>query len=382
MDALIELLANIPADRLGTVVHIGAGNTDPADYGSLNALRLVMVEGDASRARELRAVVAPKVGSMQVLQQPVAAATGPMTWNRFNVSSLDGPLDPGGLARHYPRLHRAAEESVQALSLGDLLASLGLERRSSQHRHEPNVLLLDVPGQEESLLTSLARAQLQAFGWIAVRARGERLDAAGRGLTALASRLDEAHFERVLLEDHHDTLWSHCLFRLAVQHVDKEEEIERRLGELNRQLEAVKADRDEQAHWHQENANWARALSAENEQLKLEVERMKAELEVARANERQLKAQHQENAHRTGTLNADIERLELETQHLKTELEGMKTSERQLKVHLDDCIRARTEAERELADRDVRQRLLDAEILKAEAQLELVKDVLLREKNF
>jgi hypothetical protein len=36
----------------------------------------------------------------------------------------------------------------------------------------------------------------------------------------------------------------------------------------------------------------------------------------------------------------------------------------------------------QVADSESRQRLLDNEILKAEAQLELIKDVLIREKNF
>jgi hypothetical protein len=53
-----------------------------------------------------------------------------------------------------------------------------------------------------------------------------------------------------------------------------------------------------------------------------------------------------------------------------------------LQKKLTEADAARTAGQAQQADRDARQQLLDIEILKAEAQLELVKDVLLREKNF
>ncbi len=87
---------------------------------------------------------------------------------------------------------------------------------------------------------------------------------------------------------------------------------QRQVEELGAQMAAVSAERDQERHWHHENARWAQALKAETEQL-------------------------------------------------KTQLAGL---------------------QQQLAERDDRSRQIDTEILRAEAQLDLIKDVLLREKNF
>ncbi len=113
-----------------------------------------------------------------------------------------------------------------------------------------------------------------------------------------------------------------------------------RLAELQAEVQALReraADLDrqraEQEHWHRENAKWAHSLQKENEQLVRELEPLRgAQTSLA-------------------TTSAELQTLK-----------GSFGSQ--------------------IAERDARQRLLDIEILKAEAQLDLIKDVLIREKNF
>ena len=98
-------------------------------------------------------------------------------------------------------------------------------------------------------------------------------------------------------------------------------------------IEQLTKARDDQAYWNQENSKWAKSLKSKNEQLEGQLEKLRSELE--------------EYKQRAKELDVANRRLVEEGQ-----------------------------------DRDARQRLLDTQILQAEAQLELIKDVLLREKNF
>ena len=102
---------------------------------------------------------------------------------------------------------------------------------------------------------------------------------------------------------------------------------------LEQQVAQLGKERDTEAHRHQENAKWAQTLKAELDPLKPELERLRRELDLTRR----------------------------EAADAKSRAEGL---------------------EREISDRDGRQRLMDAEILRAEAQLDLIKEVLIREKNF
>jgi len=113
-----------------------------------------------------------------------------------------------------------------------------------------------------------------------------------------------------------------------------------RIGQLESEVQALQAkaadldkQRAEQEHWHHENAKWAQSLKSENDLLAAELQPLRGAQEALTAASAELRA-------------------------VKGELES------------------RT------VERDARQRLLDIEIMKAEAQLDLIKDVLIREKNF
>lgn len=433
MDSPIDLLVLIPDRPLGTVVHIGAGATDLSSYSGLHARRLVMVEGDADAAQALKAVVAPHVGQWQILDKPVAAAAGPLTWHRHNLPSLDGPLDASRLVQHYPRLRRTASESVQAISIGELLASLRLQSGDHDGSH---VLVLDVPGQEMALLESLDRATLRAFGWVAVRGRGPTLANGADGIAHVAAWMDGANFEHVPTEGDGGGLWPIALFRLSRSRLDREATAERdalaarvahlerelrsahdelatastlterqardvasvnqarnraeqATAELHRKLEETVAERDQQATELQ-------SLKVRTEALGTDVTRLAGELAGAQATVARLRTElqttaterdeqahwHQENAKWAKSLSADNERLTLEIEKTRSELAALCDNNAALQQQLEAGRADREAAERKASDLAARQQLLDAEILKAEAQLELVKDVLLREKNF
>lgn len=186
---------------------------------------------------------------------------------------------------------------------------------------------------------------------------------------------------------------------------------------LTDELAAAATARDEQKHWHHENAKWAKGLDAELKKLRAahadlqaqadqqsaranaaeaEIERLKAELATSRdsadaarrerealelqlarvSKERDTEAHwHRENAKWAQGLKAELD-------PLKPELERL---HRELDIASREATEARTRADaqrREIDERDARQRLMDTEIVRVEAQLDLIKQVLIREKNF
>jgi chromosome segregation ATPase len=67
---------------------------------------------------------------------------------------------------------------------------------------------------------------------------------------------------------------------------------------------------------------------------------------------------------------------------LKPELAALRDERATLSAQLAETQSQARALRQQMDDRDARQRLMDNEILRAEAQLDLIRDVLIREKNF
>lgn len=189
------------------------------------------------------------------------------------------------------------------------------------------------------------------------------------------------------------------------------------IARLNRELTAAEAARDEQKHWHHENAKWAKGLDAElkklrpaHEQLQAQLDQQTARARAAETEIEQLKAELAAARNRADTDRQEREALEVQlarvakerdteahwhrenakwAQGLKAELDPLKPELERLRRELDiahrEAAETRTRADvqrREIDERDARQRLMDTEIVRVEAQLDLIKQVLIREKNF
>ncbi len=196
----------------------------------------------------------------------------------------------------------------------------------------------------DRLRQELAATQQQRDEALAARgaADAEHLEVRQR----LREELDAAtheqaqHAERLaLLEQEHLALQTaHAGSLQSLAQVQAELESSRQIAAQTAataaaELEALRKAHGEEAHWHRENANWAKHLKAENDRLAPELDRLRAEHET--------------------------------TKRALAEAQDRLASQRQ-----------------QMDERDARQRLMDAEILRAEAQLALIKDVLIREKNF
>jgi len=188
MTAVLEALSRVSAPLPAVVVLIGAGDSVPFDMlEPWRGVRLILVEGDAEAASALRRQCAG-IATIEVLPTAVAPQDGPLVWNRHGLSSLNGPIDWQALRTYYPRLDQAESAVVAARALDAVLDQCLAAGKTG----EAAALLLDVPGQERTLLSSLSHQQLRRFEWIICR-RCSALDGADdfKHLIAAGFRVQE-----------------------------------------------------------------------------------------------------------------------------------------------------------------------------------------------
>ena len=194
-------LALLPSRHWAAVIHVGAGSgTALALHRGLQADRLWLVEGDAEQAQSLlraeglpaRATVRPVV---------VAARGGDLLWHRYSVPSLNGPLEADAWRALYPRLallHTQARQSTPIeKEVSDFLAESG--------GAEPLLMVLDVPGQESSLLDALPDSMLQRFDAVVVRCCESPASPEWCSARDTCARLAQAGFEVTGRDD--DPIW-------------------------------------------------------------------------------------------------------------------------------------------------------------------------------
>jgi hypothetical protein len=165
MDAIATVFANTLPRALGTVLHIGAGAQALDLYAGLDVERLVLVEGDPDTRAELEAQARLSARQVQVRGDVVMPQAGPVLWHRYSLRTLNGPLAAEGLTTVYPRLRLWSTLPLQATAFAELL----VEVAETDAGQRPNLLVLDVSGQEAGLLRDLPAALLQRFAWVVCR---------------------------------------------------------------------------------------------------------------------------------------------------------------------------------------------------------------------
>ncbi len=215
MENLVAWLKRIDDRALGCVVHVGAGGGGVLEqYAALPSAgrprKLVLIEGDPEAARSLERAAASYPWA-QVVPTPVAPLSGPMSWNRFNLRMLNGPLDVTPLAGIYPRLRRTQTTTLHGQALSDVLTMLDLSPGSDERRL--NALVFDVPGQESALLAALPPTQLRQFQAVLLRGCRIALPPHGQAAEVARARLAQQHFAVAATKEQHDTLWPEALMR-------------------------------------------------------------------------------------------------------------------------------------------------------------------------
>lgn len=273
LDGVAALLSRLSHQAMGLVLHLGARRgTDLSVYRRLRAGQLVLVDGDPRLADEAPGRVGPGHDPRIVLDC-VSADGADATWHEYPISRFDGIVDYAVLGALYPRLASPAARPVATVALGELLRQMAPRTEAAS---APDLLLVDLPGQEAALLSSLSDAALARFDWIVLRGC-ERLDAetAARQLAGRGYRL-------LLSDTETEPLWPVRLFERdrhtePLQHARQEKAAaEQRLRELGARLEEIEAAAER-------SREQLRAAEAREAALEQRADRLEAELQAQRS---------------------------------------------------------------------------------------------------
>lgn len=361
MRDLFNRIAETGCSKLGAVLHLGAGMCrELEDFLRLKPDKIILVEANPKLTDELRSK-ARSLHTVEVVGTAVAATGGQaLLWvlNNARESSVHRPTQ---LLKRYPNLGVTKSVSVPAMTVSQLV-----DRLSPEGSRE-NLLVLELQGAELAVLSSAPLETLQKFSWIATRTSTEALYEGGARFAEVDALLRRSGFRPVAPEKLVTELSFHeVLYRRDAAEVE--------LGRLRTEL-------DRQRRLAAEQADELRRLTrALEEQGRLQMDRQ-TQIE-------QLNKERDETAKQTGERQARIDQLTKER-----EATAKQAGERQARI--DQLTRERdeqtklltaaqqkvTQLEQQQSELEHRQRLLDEEMVKAEAQIELIKDVLLREKG-
>jgi uncharacterized coiled-coil DUF342 family protein len=389
-----ETLGTVPT--LDALLHVGAGPSFAAGlYEMLPAKRYILAEADPDAAETLRREIPDS--RFIVEERMLAAESGPATFRRFTLAALNGPFENGGILAVYPRLREIERLDLATMAAERFIEALDLPA------HGRCALVLDLPGQEPAILRSLSPGKLQSFDFMIVRGAGEhRMKNASFHLEA-HDLLLQAGFAATLEEASGDSLFPLAIFRL-----------DRRALEI----QALRQERDSLATRHQQLATERDALASEKDVLAKEREALKKEIEAgkagaaetekkradlaaqldARTKERdtlaaenkaldsrlsslasehsELATRHQQLATERDALISKKDTLAKERDQSRTERDALIKERDQLKKTAADRAARIAELEAQVADQAERQKLIDEQMIRAETQLEMLKEFL------
>jgi hypothetical protein len=404
---LTALQAIVPHLRgpFDTIVHIGAG--DGSRLGAYSALayrRLVLVEGDTQSLVALRAH-APTVAGAEVMEAVVAARAGTGMWFQCSLPGLNGLIDPRELAAVFPRLLVRSETPVTTVAIADLIRQLALSASSAA----TNLLILEVPGQEAALIEALPGDGVALFAHIAVQ--GCSALAGGKAFEAATQRLHALHFIDRLIDCSCEPLWPVAWLAFDADIAEKER-LHRVAGEQAVRIDALCAEVEDLRLRHAA-ASDAAALSesrrnAEHSRtVRLLIERMsqvweqqrlaEGELHAARILELESRLTDADQVRRTcAELTARLAEVEAEFRATEAQVAACEAAVAHRDQLLADCAQQTASLQDQLSqtlaqlaalrgsqaesDQEVarRRRVYEDQMLRAQSQMELVKDLLLR----
>lgn len=436
MQSLIRQLQKYRPAGIHTIVLIGAG--DGADLPALRALnsrKMLLVEANPEQLKLLSRRIEPALGE-EVL--PVAAThTGKAGAKLFlcNNPRYSSLSRADQLEKHFPNLHITGETEVRTLPLPEILAAV------SEVDDVGKLLILDAPGQSLSLVRSVPTEVLETFDWIIVSVADAALFDGDDAVDCLAA-LDAAGFDpvaedsgsiaperRILLQRNDPKVhrarlaveqkrYSGQIAQLEIRHkteLDKiTAELARQVEDHKGQLAKLTTERDRQAKLVDERQialdKTTAALAGEK---KLAADRQAQFQSLTQERDAQAKAaaQHKADLDKTTAALAGEKKLAADQQaqirSLTQDRDTQTQSVAQLKAELDRVHQQVSEQKVSLSEREAllrkvslqnqergarivalekqqtelkqRQAWLDEEMTKAEAQVEFIKDVFLRD---
>lgn len=339
MQHLIDSLGVTPP-IFDTVLHLGAGPFfQESLYEAISANNFILVEANPDFVKTLR-LQAPN-STFQVLEHLVGEMEKSQIYRRFSLPSLNGIFPLGEVQRIYPRAVEVGSQAMDAKPVVKLLETLNLKNDGK------NALLFDVPGLESSLLESDIEKLAGYFDWIFVFGAGEPHMEGAKPLSETIKILQRYHYSLLAHDAARNPILPSAIFHRNALAVEKEM--------LQAQCAVFTKERDEQAK-----------MAAERQVLLVGVTK---ELEASKASGADLEKKRAELA---GQLDARTK----ERDEARTERDAHLRERDNLKKTVAERAARIAELEAQVADQAERQKQIDEQMLRAETQLEMLKEFL------
>lgn len=408
-------------ERFSHLVWLGAGSaSEPAGLLDV-AEQVILVEAREAAYKSLQ----QQYPQASVQQQLISVDGGSVEFTEYNLAEYSAIHAATGLKAIFPGLKAVTRERLNAIRITDFINDLALQDHN-------NVLVIDIADSTLALLTALQQSgQLSQFSDMHIQAGIEPLYTGAATTTEITSFLQlHGYLLKQTAGDDPDLPWlSFSLNPLSqiLQHkrkandaLNKELEtlkqeltVQRQVSEtLNSELEKVKQQFDKQAEQNQRDLLEktgqleAARLTADKEQAAL-IERFvvkNAELSLLTQQRDQALSQLSALQQQNSGIGPDSEQLKNDVQHLQAELankaQQLSTGEQKHAELID-----KLKSELELANKHAaaltekivqlektnqtldetnvglanQQQALKLEMLKAEAQIDIIKDLLLKQ---
>ncbi|MEP5568779.1 MAG: hypothetical protein ABJN62_13145 [Halioglobus sp.] len=324
-----------------TILHLGAGTCRELDaYQSLAPRQIILVEPNP----ELVEILQSKANSAQNIHIRESAVSSQASDNCLQIMSdpnFSSLREPVGLLELFPGLRVERQLNVDLLDINGLVEALELNASLS------HMLFIDTPGVEAELLNAMIRSgAIESFCDIFIRTGTDTFYAGELSAQDLSADLDRLGYKTMGQPDQSDPDFPVTHLHLDRQFVENQKLVAE-LEEAQQNFEKTQNQLQEQ-----------NALLADKDQ--------------------HIESLNQRNQEQ-GALLADKDQ----------QIESLNQRDQEQGALLANATQARDESIAEIKalekvnqELQFRQSMLDGEIVKAEAQLELIKDVVLRDKAF
>jgi hypothetical protein len=325
------------------VLGAGAGD-DLVGWRALKPKRLVLVEPNPELARVLAKKIRAQAGEELVIKACVARDSNSAELRLLSMALESGLYVPGETLREcWPNIAVTRTHGVEAEPIARLVSGLGLSPE------ENNVLILDAPGAEVELLQALmASPESRVFSTINVRTAPQPLYESNACQETVEAVLRSALYDLKQAEKSDVSPHVNLSFTLDSRAVLIAER-DGKIAELEQQLHELAQAKDQEIT----------ALRAELAQSSGAQERLAEDKEALITSKVTLA---KENA----DLQAKLVQLQKQLEDQMAKTTALEFTNKQLES-----------TNQELT---ARQALMNEELVKAEAQLELIKDLLLKDE--
>jgi FkbM family methyltransferase len=396
-------LPDVLPPGVDTILHIGAGRCrELEDYLAATPRQLVLVEPNPDLAAELRQRTAEST-SITIIEAAVSREGGTGVLSVFNVPSASSLRNPTALHQFYPGLAVKRRVPVQSLTLAELLERVKLSTDA------PNVLVFDAPGEEHALVSALLEIGRLDVSRLVLHCSLEPLYEEARSSKDIISSLEEAGYSVNLLDNTVDPdrpIWVAQTTATLRRLQEIEEELtnaETSIASLKTACMAAEAGREAAEAAVREQTTRAEVAEAsvkdyeaERASLRTRVAALEAAQESAetdltamRTRVTELEAacmaaeagrEAAEAAVREQTTRAEVAEASVKDHHL--ELVSVRKIAAEKETRLEELVSERDKLTSQLKQHEQRSTLIDIDLVRTEAQIALIRDVLIREKFF